>query len=134
MKLTTATIRVFSPGVLALLASLGATSASAEITAQDIRMMEVARTSGCLLCHSVLTEVRTAETVQPIGPSWQNVAARYRGKPSATERLRDKILAGSSSSENHWEKISGRAMPSNAKAISEEETDNLVAWILTLPE
>lgn len=73
----------------------------------------------CLACHQV--------EVNSVGPSYLNVALRYRDDKSAADRLQQKIKIGGAGS---WGDI---PMPPQA-AVSEAETQQLVRAILGLAE
>ena len=70
----------------------------------------------CTACHTVAKKF--------IGPSYQDVAARYAGQ-NANSKLAGKIIHGSS---GVWGVIT---MPANPK-ISRTEADTLARWILSL--
>ncbi|MEO8751081.1 MAG: c-type cytochrome [Casimicrobiaceae bacterium] len=69
----------------------------------------VAKSSGCLNCHAVDTK--------KMGPSFKEVAAKYKGKADAETTLSAKISAG----KDH---PSVKASP--------EEVKGLVKWILAM--
>lgn len=119
--------------IMAVLA-LGAGSAVAQET-QDAEMLQLAATSGCLTCHSVEPGKTGPNGIAPVGPAWKEVAAKYQGQADAEAKLTETVLKGSNPYESHWKgKVSGLAMPPNAVAISEENADKLVQWILSLAE
>jgi cytochrome c len=72
---------------------------------------------GCAACHEIDKKL--------IGPSFQDVAAKYRGNPNAAAMLRDKVKKGST---HVWGEA---AMPPNVLA-SDADIKELVDWILTL--
>lgn len=99
------------PALLLLLATLLAPAGHA------IANPELAQTRHCLTCH--------APNKKLIGPSFKDVAARYRLDPGASERLTHKVLKGGGG-------VWGNAvMPSNPQ-LSEAEARQLVGWILGL--
>ena len=69
---------------------------------------ELAQKSGCLNCHSVDTK--------KIGPSYKDVAAKYKGKPDAEAQLVDKIS-------------NGKGHP--AVKASPEDVKSLIKWVLS---
>jgi cytochrome c len=80
-----------------------------------------AKGNGCFKCHSVDKEKD--------GPTFQKVAAKYRGKPNAEEKLTTHITSGEKAKfpdghEEDHKNIKGKASP--------EEIKNLVSWILSL--
>ena len=72
---------------------------------------------GCIACHAVDKKV--------IGPSYLEVAAKYRGDKNAAAHLFKKVKEGGSGA---WGQV---PMPPNA-AIPDADIKNLVDWILTL--
>ena len=78
-------------------------------------MKELAKRSACLACHGVDKRL--------VGPSFQEVSARYRGQPDAEAKLVDKVRAGGSGA---WGSV---AMPPNA-ALAHDDARALVRWIL----
>jgi cytochrome c len=71
--------------------------------------MELAKKSGCLNCHAVAEK--------KVGPSYKDVAAKYKGKTDAQATLATKISAG-------------KEHP-KVKA-SEDDVKALVKWILAM--
>jgi cytochrome c len=72
---------------------------------------------GCAACHSVDKKI--------IGPSYQEVAAKYKGDAGAAAKLIKKVKDGGS---GVWGPV---PMPPNA-TTSDADIKNLVDWILTL--
>ncbi|CAO3426151.1 c-type cytochrome [Azospirillum endophyticum] len=77
--------------------------------------LALAEQSGCLSCHAVDTRV--------VGPSYSEIAARYRGKDSA-DALVSKVKAGG---EGAWGAV---PMPPQDD-LSIDDAKTLVAWILS---
>ena len=75
----------------------------------------VAQKSGCMACHAVDKKI--------VGPSYKDVAAKYKDDPKAVEFLSGKIKNGGS---GVWGQV---PMPANA-AVSDEDTKMIVEWIL----
>lgn len=101
----------------------------------DMEMKRLAATSGCVACHSVESGKPGPAGGAPIGPAWQDVAARYKGQDGISEKLLRTVMEGSNPYASHWKgKVSGLAMPPNAVAIQEADARKLVAWILSLKE
>jgi len=110
-----------------------ASSAGAGGTADDPAMLALARSAGCLTCHSVEPGGKGPDGLPPIGPPWRDVSARYQGKPEAAEQLTRTVMTGSNPYSSHWKgKVSGLAMPPNEVAIKEDDARRLVRWILSL--
>jgi cytochrome c len=96
-------------------------------------MLNLATSSGCMACHSILPTAKRADGLPPIAPAWRDVAIKYRDDPGASERLTRTVLTGSNPNSRHWAgKVSAVAMPPNAVAISEADARALVNWILVL--
>ena len=72
---------------------------------------------GCAACHSVDKKI--------VGPSYQEVAAKYKGDAGAAAKLVKKVKDGGS---GVWGPV---PMPPNA-TTSDADIKNLVDWILTL--
>jgi cytochrome c len=78
---------------------------------------KLAQSSGCAACHSPDKKL--------IGPSYQDVAAKYRGNKAAAAELVKKVKAGS---KGIWGDI---PMPPNAH-VKDEDIKAVVQWILSL--
>jgi cytochrome c len=72
---------------------------------------------GCAACHAIDKKV--------IGPSYQDVAAKYKGDAGAAAKLMKKVKDGGS---GVWGPV---PMPPNA-TTPDADIKNLVDWILTL--
>ena len=118
--------------VLVAAASLCAQSVMADAKL-DTEMKKLAATSGCLTCHGVESAKPGPDGMMPIGPTWLDVATRYKGKKDAADSLLRTVMQGSSPYNSHWkDKTSGLSMPPNAVAIKEADAKKLVKWILDL--
>ena len=73
--------------------------------------------SGCVACHAVDKKV--------IGPSYQEVAAKYKSDKDAATKLAAKVKAGG---QGVWGPV---PMPPNAQ-VSDADIKTLVAWVLSL--
>lgn len=93
-------------GTMALLLLGFATPASASL--------ELAKAKNCMTCH--------AEAKKLVGPSYNDVAAKYRGQKDATAMLTAKVKRGGS---GVWGPI---PMPPNM--VSDAEAKTLVEWVL----
>lgn len=107
-----------------LLSSVTATivlAFSSNVFAADAEAAKAsAKEHGCFKCHSVDKEKD--------GPTFQKVAAKYRGKANAEERLTTHITSGEKAKfpdghEEEHKNIKGKASP--------EDIKNLVNWILS---
>lgn len=77
---------------------------------------KLAQEKACLACHQVDKKV--------VGPSYKDIAAKYRGKKGADAELAKKIRAGGVGA---WGQV---PMPPNP-GVSEKEAAILVKWILS---
>jgi cytochrome c len=76
----------------------------------------LAKKNNCLACHTVDKKV--------VGPSYKEVAAKYRGDKAAEAKLVDKVKKGGA---GVWGQV---PMPPNA-SVPDAEVKALVAWILS---
>ncbi len=84
--------------------------------------LDLARKSGCLACHAIDKKV--------VGPSWKDVAARYKGKADARAMLIDKVKKGG---KGNWTEVTrGVPMPPYSPRVSDANIEKLVDFILTL--
>lgn len=96
----------------ALLAS-GAAHAALDNSKAEAMMKK----DGCAACHAIDKKL--------VGPSYLDVANKYRNDKGAAANLAKKVKAGGS---GVWGQI---PMPPNA-AVSDADIKDLVEWILTL--
>ncbi|HEY2815887.1 MAG TPA: c-type cytochrome [Casimicrobiaceae bacterium] len=89
--------------VLAMVASFALSAGTAN--AQEA----LAKSSGCLNCHAVDSK--------KMGPSFKDVAAKYKGKADAEATLANKLSKG----EGH-----------PAVKASPDDTKSLVKWVLSM--
>ena len=94
------------------MAGLIALSVSFHVAASDA----LAKKHNCLACHSVDKKV--------VGPSYKEVAVKYRGDKGAEAKLADKVKKGGA---GVWGQV---PMPPNA-AVPDADVKALVAWILS---
>jgi cytochrome c len=97
-----------------LLAILGVAGAVAAIPSQASE--ELAKKHACLACHTVDKKL--------VGPSYKEIAAKYRNDPGAAARLADRVKKGS---QGIWGPV---PMPPNA-AVPEADVKALVKWVLS---
>jgi S-disulfanyl-L-cysteine oxidoreductase SoxD len=95
--------------------TVGATR-GAEMAAGSTPVAELAKRKACLSCHG--TEKRV------VGPSFKEVAARYKGRPDAEARLVEKLRVGGSGT---WGSL---PMPPNPD-LAEVDARRLIQWILS---
>jgi len=79
---------------------------------------ELMKKDGCTACHSIDKKV--------VGPSYKEVAAKYRGDASAPAKLAEKIKKGGS---GVWGPV---PMPANSQ-VNEADAKKLAAWVLSTP-
>jgi cytochrome c len=95
------------------LAALAAALAAAPAWADEA----LAAKSGCLACHAVDKKV--------VGPSYKEVANKYRGDKTAPAKLEKKVKEGGV---GVWGQI---PMPPNTQ-VNDADVKKLVAWVLSL--
>ena len=98
---------------LAALFVAGTTHAALDNTSAEAMMKK----DGCAACHSVDKKI--------VGPSYTEVAAKYKGDKDAVAKLSKKVKEGGS---GVWGPV---PMPPNAAVPNNDITD-LVTWILAL--
>ncbi len=76
---------------------------------------DLAKKNRCMSCHAVDKKM--------IGPSFKDIAAKYKGQAAAPAQLAVKVKKGGT---GVWGKV---PMPPNA-AVSDADTKTLVAWVL----
>lgn len=97
----------------------GATVPTPAVTAPEatIDPETLARRSGCLGCHSVNTKI--------IGPAYKDVAAKYRGRADAMEKVEHQITHGGG---GQW----GGPIPMPPfPQFTPKEVDALAQWVLS---
>ena len=77
---------------------------------------ELAKKHACFACHTVDKKM--------VGPSYKDVAAKYRADKGAAAKLADKVKKGS---QGVWGNV---PMPPNA-AVPDADVNALVKWILS---
>jgi cytochrome c len=101
-----------------VLAAFAVTATGTAHAAMDNAAAEaLMKKDGCVACHAVDKKI--------IGPSYQDVAAKYRGDKDAAAKLVKKVKDGGS---GVWGPV---PMPPNT-TTSPADIKNLVDWILTL--
>lgn len=78
---------------------------------------KLAQSSGCMTCHALDKKV--------IGPSYKEIAAKYRNDKKAEAALFKKVKAGG---KGVWGEM---PMPPNAH-VKDEDVKTLVRWIVSL--
>ncbi len=77
--------------------------------------LALAQKKNCMACHAVDKKV--------LGPSYKDVAAKYKGDKQAAAKLAEKIVKGS---QGAWGAI---PMPANPQ-VSADEAKKLADWVL----
>jgi cytochrome c len=81
----------------------------------------LAKKIGCFDCHSIDKNV--------VGPSYQEVAKRYKADPKAQSALIEKVKKGG---KGNWTKISHEVpMPPFSARLSAADIARLVDWVLS---
>lgn len=109
--------------MLSLIAvTAAAVSAQAPAETGKDEAQALLKQNGCLACHSQDRKV--------MGPSWQDIAVRYKGNAGARDELIAKVKAGG---KGNWEELTGGAsMPAYGKRVSEENIAAMVDFLLSL--
>jgi cytochrome c len=103
---------------MTLIAAATAALIAPAVSAADAKAAEaLAKSSGCLACHTVDKKL--------VGPSYKEIADRYRKDKGAAATLAKKVKAGG---KGVWGDI---PMPPNAH-VKDADINTLVAWILSL--
>jgi cytochrome c len=80
----------------------------------------IARANGCFECHNI--------DKPGIGPSFKDIARRYRGNGAARKELVEVVRKGG---KGNWTAVSkGVPMPQYSPRISDQEIEQLVNWAL----
>lgn len=95
---------------------IGAAAAALLAAGSAAANEELAKKSACLACHAVDKKL--------VGPSFKDIAAKYKGQKDAEAKLAEKVKKGGS---GVWGPI---PMPPNA-AVKDEDIKTLVKWVLT---
>ena len=104
--------------IVTLLAAAAAATLAVGAHAADAKAGEaLAKSSGCLACHT--------ENKKLMGPSYKEIADRYRKDMAAEANLAQKVKAGG---KGVWGDI---PMPPNAH-VKDADIKTLVQWILAI--
>ena len=96
--------------------AIGLCSTAAFFAAPAVADQALAASKNCMSCHAVDKKL--------LGPSYKDVANKYRGDKTAAEKLAAKVMNGGS---GVWGVL---VMPAN-KQVSDAEAKKLVSWILS---
>ena len=75
---------------------------------------------GCAACHAVDKKL--------VGPSWKDVATRYRGNAGAPALLAERVRKGST---GVWGQVP--MAPVDAKTLADADLKALISWVLKTP-
>lgn len=78
----------------------------------------LAQKNGCLACHSIDKKV--------LGPSYKDVAAKYKGDKTAEAKLISKVKLGGS---GVWGPI---PMPAHSPQVKDTDIKTIIQWILKM--
>ena len=98
-------------GVAAAMLMMGGSAAFAGVDAAA--SLALAKSKACMSCHAVDKKV--------VGPSYKDVAAKYKGDKTAAAKLSEKVIKGGG---GVWGPV---PMPPNAVTPAEAKT--LVEWV-----
>lgn len=105
--------------LLLTIAAAGSMFAAAQTNAADAAAAQaLAQKSGCLACHSIDKKV--------LGPSYKDVAAKYKGDKAAEAKMIEKVKKGGS---GVWGPM---PMPANSPQVKDADIKTIVEWILAM--
>ncbi len=89
----------------------------AALSGQALASEAIASKAGCLACHAIDKKM--------VGPSYKDVAAKYKGQGDAVAKLSEKVRKGG---QGAWGPIPMPAHP--VQKISDADLTAVVQWIL----
>jgi len=100
-------------GVLMCTLTVGVAGAAASAATPEL----IAKKAGCLMCHAVDKKL--------LGPSYHDIAAKYKGDEKAPAALAARVRKGGTG-------VWGKAImvPVDAKKITDADLEAVIAWIL----
>ncbi len=105
--------------LLLTFAAAGSMFVAAQANAVDAAAAQaLAQKSGCLACHSVDKKV--------LGPSFKDVAAKYKGDKTAEAKIVEKVKKGGS---GVWGPM---PMPANSPQVKDADIKTIVTWVLAM--
>ncbi len=120
MTVTHGNQRVFSRNsMLKAFSILLMTASGLVATAPAFADLALARSKNCMSCHAVERKL--------LGPSFKDVAVKYKGNAGAADMLATKIRKGGS---GVWGAV---PMPANNQ-VSEADAKKLADWVLATPQ
>jgi len=84
------------------------------VSAQAATSEELAKARSCMACHAMASKL--------VGPSFKEVANKYRGQKDAEDKLVQRVLKGGS---GIW-----GAVPMPPNQVTDAEAHQLVKWVL----
>ncbi|SAL42117.1 cytochrome c class I [Caballeronia arvi] len=100
-------------GAVFVAASIGVCAAEQPVSSAN--GMAVARSNACMGCHAIDRKL--------VGPSFQQIAEKYKGQPQASVQLEKKVKNGGA---GVWGPI---PMPSHPR-MNDADIKTVVAWVL----
>ncbi len=76
----------------------------------------LAKAKGCMACHAIDKKL--------VGPSYKDVAAKYKADKGAVATLATKVISGG---KGNW-----GAVPMPPNKVTEDEAKKLVTWVLSV--
>ncbi len=105
--------------LLLTIAAAGSMFVATQASAVDaVAAQALAQKSGCLACHSIDKKV--------LGPSYKDVAAKYKGDKTAEAKMIEKVKKGGS---GVWGPM---PMPPNSPQVKDADIKTIVQWILSV--
>jgi cytochrome c len=95
-------------------------TAAALATGPALASLDLATKKGCTGCHAVDKKL--------VGPSYKDVAAKYKADKNAVAYLSERIQKGSVPNKLVW----GGPIPMPANNVTADEAKTLATWVLTV--
>ncbi len=99
-----------------IIATLAAACAAA--SAPALADQALAQSKNCMACHAVATKM--------VGPSYKDVAAKYKDDKEAVKKLALTIQKGSTPGKGNWGPV---PMPANTQ-VNEADAAKLATWVM----
>lgn len=111
---------MMKPSWMTLMAGAALTLGAGQALAAEMPQLAVA--SGCTACHAIDKKI--------VGPSWHDVAAKYKSDAGAKDVLIQKVKVGG---KGNWTEVTGGVpMPPYSPRVSDADIATLVDFILSL--
>ena len=108
-------IKRVTPRIIFLFAALVYFMPVAQASVEDEKAFAIAKQNACLGCHAINKKI--------VGPSFQELAEKYKGDANVQAFFKNKIAKGGSGS---WGVV---PMPANTK-LNDADLSTLTSWIL----